>query len=101
MDIVKKISDKIEEIRNEPEHVRIRWVWISVIVSMLFILAIWIFSMGSLFQGDENKDNSLQLPNITQQLPDLKQVAPSLEDLSEQVLTIENEGVSNKSKTGN
>lgn len=101
MDIVKKISDKIEEIRNEPEHVRIRWVWISVIVSMLFILAIWIFSMGSLFQGDENKDNSLQLPNITEQLPDLKQVAPSLEDFSDQVLTIENEGISNKPKTGN
>lgn len=95
MNIAKKISNKIEEIRREPEHVRIRWVWTYVIFSMLIIVAIWIFSMTSLFQGDKKIQDAAQTPGINEQLQELKQQAPSLKDLSDQTLTIGNEGISN------
>jgi hypothetical protein len=41
------IYNKLEEIREKPEHIRMRYVWLCVVVSMLFVLAIWVFS----FQG--------------------------------------------------
>jgi|GEM_PF-670460 len=52
------INKKIEEIRRKPEHIRIRYVWGLVAVSMVFILIIWIFSMKNSFQGRSSSDNS-------------------------------------------
>ncbi|MDP1619869.1 MAG: hypothetical protein Q8M12_02630 [bacterium] len=36
--------EKIEEIRKKPEHIRRRYVWFFVGVSMVFIMMIWVFS---------------------------------------------------------
>ena len=89
------IQEKIAQIRLEPEHVRLRWVWVSVAISMLFVLAVWIFSIGSLFQGEKNtsssEDSSAQ--SITDQLSDLKKQAPSIKDFSDQSLNTAKEGV--------
>lgn len=95
MNILKKLSEKIEEIQNQPENIRIRYVWASVAISMLFVIAIWIFSMGSLFQGDKNQttQNGDPAASITKQLDELKKQAPSLKDFSDESLSIENEGV--------
>lgn len=89
------ISKKIEEIRAEPEHIRLRWVWGSVAVSMMIIIAIWIFSIGSLFRNEERASDSNS--QITKQLQELGQQAPSLKSLSDQALNLEAEGVSTKS----
>lgn len=45
--------DKIEEIRQKPEHERIRYVWGMVSVSMIFIVFIWLFSFKSMFRGED------------------------------------------------
>lgn len=39
------IVDKIEEIRRKPEHIRMRYVWFFVFISMILVLTIWFFSM--------------------------------------------------------
>jgi len=44
-------KQKLEEIKSKPEHIRIRYVWFSVIVSMVFIVIIWFFSMQSRILG--------------------------------------------------
>lgn len=49
--------DKIEEIRQKPEHERIRYVWIMVAISMIVIIFIWVVSFKSMFSGGE-KTNS-------------------------------------------
>jgi len=41
------IQRKIEEIRRQPEHVRMRYVWIFTAVSMAFVVAIWVFSLAA------------------------------------------------------
>lgn len=41
------LMEKIEEIREKPEHIRRRYVWFFVGVSMVFIVMIWIFSLES------------------------------------------------------
>jgi hypothetical protein len=38
--------EKIEQMREEPEHVRQRYVVIAVSVSMVFIIGIWLLSVG-------------------------------------------------------
>ena len=37
--------EKIEKIRKQPEHIRMRYVWFFVAVSMLFVIILWIFSL--------------------------------------------------------
>lgn len=39
------IYDKIEQIRQKPEHVRLRYVWICVAVSMVLVVFIWAISL--------------------------------------------------------
>lgn len=51
------ITDKIEEIRQKPEHERVRYVWAMVSVSMIFIIFIWFFSFKNML-GSDNKINS-------------------------------------------
>lgn len=89
-----KISEKIAQIRLEPEHIRLRWVWGAVAVSMFFILAIWIFSINSLFK-EENTPNqeASKAVDITQQLQTLKAQAPSIKDLTDQSKSIGSEGI--------
>ena len=76
------ISQKIAEMRQQPEHVRMRYVWISVSISMLIIVAIWIFSIGLMFKKDKTKTDQVTDPatDIAKQLQDIKQQAPSLQD---------------------
>lgn len=38
------IYDKLEEIRKKPEHVRRRYVWGMLAVSMAVVMAVWILS---------------------------------------------------------
>lgn len=41
----KYLWEKIERARQEPEHVRRRYVFICLAVSMLFIIGIWLLSL--------------------------------------------------------
>ena len=96
-----KISEKIAQIRQQPEHIRLRYVWGSVTISMLIILAIWVFSIGSLFQGEKSLpgQETPNTPSITEQLQTLKQQAPSIKDLTAQTTDPTNEGIANTKNT--
>ncbi|EKE21961.1 MAG: hypothetical protein ACD_7C00086G0013 [uncultured bacterium] len=48
------LMDKIEEIRQKPEHEKIRYVWGMVAICMFFVIFIWIFSFKSMFRGNES-----------------------------------------------
>jgi hypothetical protein len=41
------LYEKIEEIRGKPEHIRMRYVWAMVAITMIFVVAIWFFSLMS------------------------------------------------------
>ncbi|MBP9752081.1 MAG: hypothetical protein KBD19_04465 [Candidatus Moranbacteria bacterium] len=40
-----RIGRKIEEIRQKPEHVRVWYAWVGVLVAMFFVVLIWIFTL--------------------------------------------------------
>ncbi len=42
-----KILEKIEEIKRQPEHIRLRWVWGMTVVCMLGIILLWIIILKS------------------------------------------------------
>ncbi|MDD5397055.1 MAG: hypothetical protein PHW24_03270 [Candidatus Moranbacteria bacterium] len=88
------IAEKIEEIRLQPEHVRMRWVWGSVTFCMLIIFAIWIFSISAMFRNQKNvTEQASDGSGIAQQLKDLQSQTPSLKDYAQQALPAGNEGI--------
>jgi hypothetical protein len=83
------LLDKIEAIRQQPENIRMRWVWGCVAVSMAIVFAIWIFYLTTLFKNSpaqpaETTDSSIE--DLKQQFQDIKEQTTSLKTLDSQPL---------------
>ncbi|MFA6183916.1 MAG: hypothetical protein WC682_02320 [Parcubacteria group bacterium] len=61
------LIDKIEEIRQKPEHEKIRYVWAMVAICMFFVIFIWIFSVKSMFRGREIINSGTDTTTILEQ----------------------------------
>lgn len=67
------LAEKLEEIRKKPEHIRLRYVWFFVSISMAFVLAIWIFSMKAGIKQNAGNGNSLgDLSGVVNQIDQQK-----------------------------
>ena len=99
------ISEKIEDIRRQPQHVRLRYVWLCVSLSMLLIVIIWIFSIASLFKQEKNtasSDSSGSVTDLKNQLQNTAQQAPSIQNYTgQQQLTVDDEGVTTYNQNSN
>jgi hypothetical protein len=60
------INRKIEEIRQKPEHIRVRYFWFMLTVSLFFVIFLWIFSMKENLSSIDN--NSGVQSEITNQI---------------------------------
>lgn len=76
------INKKIEEIRQKPEYIRLRWVWGGVAVSMFFIIIIWVFSLNETLNKTKPAENS-NLPDIKQSLEEIQSAKDSIPSISE------------------
>lgn len=88
------INKKIEEIRQKPEHIRIRYVWGMVAISMLFIIIIWLFSIDDLLKESKIQVNSQQFPDIKENIDQIKSIqsaAPSIKEMIPEGEGIQNE----------
>lgn len=74
------ISNKIENIRRQPEHIRLRYVWLGVIVSMIFIVIIWIFSLQETFRNSAPKPE--ESASLKSQWESAKENMPSIEEFA-------------------
>ena len=72
------INRKLDEIRQQPEHIRIRYVWFMVIVSMFLVILIWIFSFKTAVKSTSS-DKAI-LPDFKNSLESQKQEMPSIQD---------------------
>lgn len=97
------ISKKIEEIRQKPEHVRIRYVWGSVAVSMVLIIIIWIFSLGDSLKKIDSTNGQVNFPDFKKNLEELNNINPSIQEMNSEGLSetqgSENQSVSNQNQT--
>ncbi|HMN19292.1 MAG TPA: hypothetical protein PKA31_01685 [Candidatus Moranbacteria bacterium] len=82
-----KIEDFIFEARSKPKHVRMRYVWISVAVSMLFVFLLWLLSVRVLLNNDSSprgKNPSLpELPPLDSPLEKIQSASPSINDIAQ------------------
>lgn len=80
-----KITQKIEEIRQKPEHIRFRYTLGFVLVCMIFVMGVWILTIRQGFigmkgEGDTGKEQAEEVMNSA------KEIFPnsnSLRDLQE------------------
>lgn len=79
--MARTLWEKIESIRKQPEHIRMRYVVGCLVVSMLFILGIWLLSVGESFRNISRGVPEATIPS--RELVPNDQV-PSLNDLLEQ-----------------
>jgi len=78
------IHEKLESIRSKPEHIRMRYVWFFVAVSMLFVIILWILSF-QVSQKESQPDpagNNLFNSDIIDQFSEQKKI---LDDTREKV----------------
>lgn len=67
------LSSKIEEIRQKPEHVRLRYVWFLVVLCMTFVFIIWIFSLKSQPVSAPITQDNIISPDLTNELQTQKE----------------------------
>jgi hypothetical protein len=92
------LNKKIEEIRQQPEHIRLRYVWALVAASMFVVVLIWVFSLGESFKKIQPID-AQNLPDLKQNLEDirsLKDTAPSIGDIIKNSQNATGEGIQNQ-----
>lgn len=59
--IWKSLVDKIEKIRQKPENIRMRFVWILTIASLILVLFIWFWSFSL---GNKMPKGSFSFPSL-------------------------------------
>jgi len=67
------LTEKIENIRQKPEHIRLRYVWFLVVLCMTFILIIWIFSLKSQPASAPIIQDNFISPNLTEEFQTQKE----------------------------
>ena len=76
------IWEKIEEVRRQPEPVRMRYALICIAVSMLFVIGIWMLSVNESFHS-VSRDVPQAIEKGKQLAPGATP-APSLSDMLKQ-----------------
>jgi hypothetical protein len=80
------LQRKLEEIRRKPAHIRLRYTYAAVAISMFFILVLWFFSLSDSIKkaGDAKKQNVFEeLSSQKKSLEDAtSDVKKSLDDLN-------------------
>ncbi|MCX6763968.1 MAG: hypothetical protein NTZ97_04575 [Candidatus Moranbacteria bacterium] len=84
------IQHKIEQIRRKPEHIRQRYVWGLVAVSMAIILIIWIFSLSVELKNNAaspeiQSEISSQQQTLKSQAEELKNIGSEMKNNLEQL----------------
>jgi hypothetical protein len=86
------LAEKIEEIKRKPEHIRLRYIWFFVAVSMFFVVSLWIFSFKA--QNSYKAEDASQIVNldsfgseIEQQKNLLQQTNENIQDNSNKINT--------------
>lgn len=79
--MARNVWEKIEWIRQQPEPIRVRYVFVCLVVSMAFVIGIWLLSLKESFRHI-GKDVPAAVEKGKEFVPDGQ--APSLNDLLEQ-----------------
>ncbi|PID51731.1 MAG: hypothetical protein CR954_00305 [Candidatus Moraniibacteriota bacterium] len=73
-----KIENTIAHVRTQPEHIRMRWVWGSVIAVMIFVIIVWMMSLRVSFLRLETapQSDTQPLDDIQKQIDEISETMP-------------------------
>ena len=77
------ILNKIEEIRKQPEHVRLRWAWGLTVIGMAVIIIIWMISLSAQISSMNEKEVSENKNKVM--MEEFSQQKKSIEDATKQM----------------
>lgn len=84
------IAEKLEEIRKQPEHIRMRYLLACVFVCMVFVFFLWVVSLRQNFENMRN-DDAVQKTMVPE---DLQKAMKDIEQQSKEIKdAISNQGV--------
>ena len=55
------IQEKLEEIKKQPEHIRMRYVIAFVSISMFFVLVVWVISLKQNFKSIQSDSQTKEM----------------------------------------
>lgn len=74
------ITEKIEQIRQKPEHIRVRYVWFFVFVSMFLVLTVWYFSTKTQMMQINGTSNNAVTEDLGAAIDQFSQQGESIKD---------------------
>jgi len=82
------IFDKIEEIRRQPDHIRLRWAWGLTFVGMFFIIIIWMISFSAQISSLKSEEKPVDNINNGSAMQELSAQKKSIEDATSQLKNV-------------
>lgn len=86
------MQEKLEEIRRQPEHIRMRYVFVCVFICMVFVLILFVVSLGQNF-SQIGSDGVPQEVRETLDIEGARQEIENQKQNMEQFLRSQNGGV--------
>jgi len=89
------INKKIEEIKRQPEEIRMRWVWGLTIFSMLFVFLVWII----LLKAEKGIKKEPVIPeNQREVIEELSGQKKSIQETTEEMKDVIKKGITEQQK---
>jgi hypothetical protein len=86
------IVRKVEEIREKPEHIRVRYVWTAVCVAMVLILTLWIITLRFSFREAVPADTKAIRDSIPSSVREIESQGESITQMMDSSTSLEGEG---------
>ncbi|MFZ2975004.1 MAG: hypothetical protein WA055_00035 [Candidatus Moraniibacteriota bacterium] len=82
------IFNKIDEIRRQPDHIRLRWAWGLTAVGMFFIVIIWMISFSAQISSLKSEEKPVDNINNGSAMQELSAQKKSIEDATSQLKNV-------------
>ncbi|MFA6159756.1 MAG: hypothetical protein WC678_01545 [Parcubacteria group bacterium] len=82
------IFNKIDEIRKQPDHIRLRWAWGLTAVGMFFIVIIWMISFSAQISSLKSEEKTVDNINNGSAMQELSAQKKSIEDATSQLKNV-------------
>lgn len=80
------LNEKIKEIRQKPELVRLRYVWSAVAVFMFLVIILWVFSLKETLSRAANETQSIDFKEEYRETKEKSMLDDLVKDADESML---------------
>ncbi|HWQ59909.1 MAG TPA: hypothetical protein VN420_02045 [Candidatus Fimivivens sp.] len=98
--MVSFLERKLDEVRQEPEHVRIRYVWASVAVIMTILFLFWVMMLRDGFRASSLADSNSMKDVIPPSAGSLVKEGESIGQMVGKAQSLAEEGLSASNAAG-